>query len=279
MTLPGPEPPAMSFRGATRPVPFSGSAHRAFEDACRSMGLDPSNLWVGGYVDYQWNHLGPILDAYRINLRNREVLEFGCNVGASAIVLAHLGARVHAIDVSSRLVALARANAERYGAASIEFICVRDTRSLPFDTHRFDLVYCGSVLEYIESSHRVAVQREIDRIVRPGGIILIGGTSSRLWPREIHSGKWLVNYLPRAIDRVWGASRARGISPLAVRYGFGRHYDNLDAKTRGRAFLESRLRMNSSPLAVRLLVSLAARLGVGPGLLAHSISCVLVKRV
>src|SRR5262245_15174976 len=130
----------MAVHGTHRPVPSSGPAQRAFEEQCRAMGFDPTNKWVGGYVDYQWDRLPPVLDAYRIDPRSRDVLEFGCNVGASAIVLWRLGARVCAVDVSPRWVNVARANAERYGAQSIEFASVPDTRGLPFDNHRFDLV-------------------------------------------------------------------------------------------------------------------------------------------
>ena len=194
-----------------RPIVASISAHQAFEEQCRLLGEDPSDRWVGGYVDYQWDRLRLVLEAFRIDPGDREVLEFGCNVGASAVVLAHLGARVSAVDVSSGWVHLARLNAERYGIDHIRFACIPDTRTMTFQDHQFDLVNCGSVLEYIEPRRRAAVQREIDRVVRPGGIILVGGTSSRLWPREIHSHKWLVNYVPRGLDRLWGKSLQRGI--------------------------------------------------------------------
>src|SRR5205823_3759267 len=55
------------------------------------------------------------------DLGNMHVLEFGCNVGGTAIVFAHLGAAVTAVDIDPRTTALAQANALRYGANDIGF--------------------------------------------------------------------------------------------------------------------------------------------------------------
>ncbi len=242
------------------------------------MGLNPSDVWVGGYVDYEWNHLPLILEAYKIDPRDLCILEFGCNIAASATVLAHLGAKVCAIDVSPALLPLARLNAERYGFPDIDFFCVSDTRTLPFMDGQFDLVICNSVLEYVETEHTASVQREIDRIVKVGGKIFLQGTSNRLWPREVHSRRWFVNYVPRAADRFLGKPLQRGIWPWTARHGFGPHYKNLDAADGGTAFLESRFRMGGPSKAIRALVWLASKLRVGPGMLAQNISCILEKQ-
>ncbi len=220
------------------------------------MGLNPSDVWVGGYVDYEWNHLPLILEAYKIDPRDLCILEFGCNIAASATVLAHLGAKVCAIDVSPALLPLARLNAERYGFPDIDFFCVSDTRTLPFMDGQFDLVICNSVLEYVETEHTASVQREIDRIVKVG----------------------FVNYVPRAADRFLGKPLQRGIWPWTARHGFGPHYKNLDAADGGTAFLESRFRMGGPSKAIRALVWLASKLRVGPGMLAQNISCILEKQ-
>jgi hypothetical protein len=47
-----------------------------------------------------------------------------------------------------------------------------------------------------------------------GGHFIIHGTSNRLFPREVHSRKWMVNYLPwcdkRSVNPFWVLSRFRG---------------------------------------------------------------------
>lgn len=264
--------------GITSPRIVSDEAHQAFEAQARMIGMDPGSIWVGGYVDYEWHHLRYILETYDIDPADLEILEFGCNVGASAILFAHLGAKVTALDIDLELVELARRNAARYGIENIRFLTATDTRTLPFDSASFDLVSCNSVLEYVPSAMRSAVQLEINRVTRPGGRILVTGTSNRLWPKEVHSGRWLVNYLPEALDRFMGPNVERGVWPWQVRYGFGDHYRNLDASDHGQAFRRSRLKMGSPSRLLGMLVVLARLIGTGPGMLANNISCLLQKK-
>lgn len=257
----------------------SAAAQQRFETQARELGLDPEDPWIGGYVDYEWEHLRVLLDCYGVEPAGLRVLEFGCNVGASAIVLAALGAEVTAVDVSAEMVALAQSNADRYGIEGVEFIHVRDTRQLPLPSAAFDLINCNSVLEYVQPEQLPAVQRQLDRCLKVGGRILVTGTSSRLWPREVHSKRWLVNYLPSAVDRLLlGERLQRGITPWAVRSGFGPHYLNLDAADGGRAFTESRARFHTPAPLLFGLTGVARLLGVGPGMLAQNISCLLKKQ-
>lgn len=241
------------------------------------MGLRPENLWVGGYVDYQWRHLRHIVEALPVALPGLRVLEFGCNVGASAIVLSSLGADVCGIDVDPRMVALSGLNARRHGFDELDFRHVPDTRRMPFDAAEFDLVVCDSVLEYVAFEKLRAVQREIDRVVRPGGLILVTGSSSRAWPFEVHSRRWLSNYLPRPVDRLLKRPPVRGIWPWHARYGFGPRYVNLDSSRADAYFNRSRLLMGAPRRRLQLLRGVASLLRIGPGLLARNVSCLLQK--
>jgi SAM-dependent methyltransferase len=259
------------------PAVVSSTLHDAFEHKARRMGLDPANRWIGGYVDYEWQHLRHIIEALPVRLDGTHVLEFGCNVGASAILFATLGARVTAIDIAPDVVELARLNARRYGLDAIDFRHVGDTRRLPFDDGAFQMVSCNSVLEYVPPALLPAVQREIDRVLAPGGTILVTGTSNRLSPREVHSRRWLVNYLPRRLDPA-GKHVQRGIWPAAARFGFGRHYDNLDHAGDDGLFARSRRAMGMPRARLALLQGAAKALGTSPGLLSPNIFCVLRKR-
>jgi|GEM_PF-894165 len=269
-----------------RPHLVSESAQRAFEAKARQMGLNPDGLWVGGYVDYEFDHLHPLLMAYGIHPEGWQVLEFGCHLGASAIVYAWLGAQVKAIDVSADWLELARLNAARYGIETIEMIQLDDTRKLPYADASFDLVSCNSVLEYVDHRLLPGIMRELDRVLKPGGKILITGTGSRLWPVEMRSRKWFrwfINYVPRALDSWLGAPPQgfqRGLPPWQARYGFGPHYVNLDALDHGQAFLRARAMMNppNDSGIGRVVVKLAQLLGIGPGLLMPNLSCLLQKQ-
>ncbi|WP_317202823.1 class I SAM-dependent methyltransferase [Janthinobacterium sp.] len=260
------------------PAEILSEPQRAFEEQARHLGLRARDPWVGGYVDYEWDHLRLVLDVMPLRLEGLRVLEFGCNVGASAILFAYLGARVWATDPSADWLSLARLNAARYGIGNIDFSHVADARRLPFAARQFDLVACNSALEYVKHGELAAVQGEIDRVLAPGGMILLTGTSNRLWPREAHSGRWLVNYLPRALDRWRGKPLQRGVWPWTVRKGFGPHYDNLDTAHANNFFCRSRRGMGAPPALLKLLLLGATLLRVGPGMLAPHMSCLLQKR-
>jgi SAM-dependent methyltransferase len=247
------------------PITVNAAAHAKFERLVREAGLDPGNRWIGGYVDEVWRLGRHVFECAELTLPERAVLEFGCNVGATAIVLSLLGAHVTAIDPNPVYVGIARANAARYGVEDrIEFVHVVDTTRLPFSDTSFQVVSCSSVLEYVSPRVLAQTQREIDRVVAPGGIIVVTGTSNRLWPR----------YLP--IRR----PPERGVFPWRVRYGFG-DYENLDRIGRGRAYLQARRRMARGRrlgAALTMANRVALACGTTLGLLTPTICVTLRKR-
>ncbi|MCX5744574.1 MAG: DUF2334 domain-containing protein [Proteobacteria bacterium] len=203
------------------------AANARFRAIATAMNLDPDHLWVGGYADFAWKHSRPHYASSLPWISGRAVLELGFNIGATSIMLAMLGAHVTAVEVDPKWVELARANAARYGVASrIDFVQLADTRSLPYLDNAFDLVSCNSVLEYVPHAMRRGVLAEIDRVLRPGGRVMVVGTSNRMWPREGHSQKLLVNYLPRFVDHVLppAARPQRGVFPWELRAGLGLSY-------------------------------------------------------
>lgn len=262
--------------------PVSPSGDQAFREIAAEMGLSPDDVWAGGYAEYEWQHSRHAFETLGIPIAGAEVLEFGCNVGASTVVLAALGARVTAVDVDDAVLRLARANIARYGiAGSVSLHHVRDTSHLPFKDAQFDLVCCNSVLEYVPNAQLAAVKTEIDRVLKPDGILFITGTSSRLWPREVHSGRWLVNWLPRRLDRFFGRpGYQRGVWPWEIRYGYGSQYRNLDWNDQGAAWIRARrLRgLKGWPLARLMVLNAAARLfRTSAGMLTPNIAVRLQK--
>ena len=105
------------------------AADGEFRALARTQGLDPDGTWVGGYVEYEWSHGRHVIETSGIPLAGAKALEFGCNVGATSIVLALLGARVTGIDVDPGIVGLATLNATRYGVGAVtDFFALEDTR-------------------------------------------------------------------------------------------------------------------------------------------------------
>lgn len=234
------------------------------------------------YVEHEMSHIGHLFASGLCPVAGREVLEFGCNIGATSIVLEHYGAEVTAVDVSAESIELARLNARRYGMANrIRFRLLHPGQRLPFASSSFDVITCNSVLEYVRPELLMQVQRELDRVLRPGGLLLVFGTSNRLSPVEPHSGKWLVNYLPRFFDRLIGKSMERGVSPWRIRNGFGAEYEDLFSGREGtEQYLELKQGMGLNGWRLRVLRSAApilAASGLSPGLLLPYATALLRK--
>jgi ubiquinone/menaquinone biosynthesis C-methylase UbiE len=257
------------------------AADAAYLDVLARAGLNVNSFWVTDYVDFEMRRSRHVFASSLVSVDGKAVLEVGCNVGATAIVLASLGARVTAIDVDDKFVQAARFNALRYGFEHrMEFQHVPDTRRLPYPAESFDVISCNSVLEYVADSELPGVLKELDRVLRPGGQIGIVGTSNRLWPKEPHSHLWLTNYVPRALDPVlptW--ARRRGVSPWSLRSAF-RDYEDLGNRDGGQVFLGIRramgLRASDSPVMSSVARALARR-GVSVGMLCPMILLLLQK--
>ena len=142
-----------------------------------------------------------------VGLKGGVSLEFGCHIGGTSIVLANLGGRVTGCDIDRNSLALASLNAIRYGQrAALSLVAVGAGGPLPFANGAFDLVICNSVLEYVAPDLLGRTLAEIDRVLKPSGELLIYGTSNRVWPRESHSGRWFINYVPQWLDSAHGRS-------------------------------------------------------------------------
>lgn len=263
----------MASKG-TLSVQKQSASQREFDSLARSIGFDPEDLWVGGYAEYEWHHLRHLLEAYSIAIDGADVLEFGCNVGGSSVVLAALGARLTAVDIDPNMVSLTSANLARHGLEA-NILHVADTRMMPIADASFDFILANSVFEYVEPAYLSAIIRELHRLLRPGGKLLVCGTASRLTLRERHSGRWLVNYLPRAFDRLVGRPLQRGLNPFRLARATSRLFsdDTSDGWALGRELIHGRLSRSAETVQ-----KLGRATGRSPGWLTPYIEVLLRKR-
>jgi SAM-dependent methyltransferase len=261
-----------------RPIADLNCAAQAeFEAASRAAGYDPDDPWIGGYVDYEWDHLRVIAENYGLKMPATRVLEFGCNVAASSIVMAASGAQVTAIDVDAEMIRIAHANVARYGLQGrVAVHHVPDTRTLPFADSAFDVIIANSVLEYVADEYLDAIIADLHRVCAPDGQMLICGTASRLSPKEVHSGRWLVNYVPRFLDPIiYGKSAQRGLAPWRLAAALRPYFTDVtgDKWAEGRRRIHGRL----SP-GMQIVRALTKVMGVTPGWLSPNIE-LLARRV
>jgi SAM-dependent methyltransferase len=120
--------------------------------------LDPSR-----YLELPWalDELGAKRGERVLDLAGPKLL---------SVVLARRGVRVTAVDQLKREIETWRALAG--DVPGLELV-VADGRALPFEDASFDHACSISVLEHIEEPGDVEALRELARVVRPGGRVLV----------------------------------------------------------------------------------------------------------
>jgi ubiquinone/menaquinone biosynthesis C-methylase UbiE len=132
------------------------------------------------------------------HIRSRGILDFGCGKGMSACVALELGAAsVIGVDVfASNMEGGPRLLAATGYADRITLVQVADTSNLPFESGAFDTVICNAVIEHIPQPRGRHI-RELWRMVRPGGVLIINETPNKYLPFDFHTLHLpLTNWLP-----------------------------------------------------------------------------------
>lgn len=101
------------------------------------------------------------------------VLDVGSGAGTDSLVAAQMvgsEGRVTGIDITSEMLAKARAAAAEIGAPNVQFM-EGEVERLPFEAESFDVVISNGVIDLVPDKD--AVFSEIQRVLRPGGRIQI----------------------------------------------------------------------------------------------------------
>ena len=137
-----------------------------------------ASVWQGLYaagrndLRYPNEQLVRLFARYFSGQQGMRVLDFGFGTGANVAHIAALGHEVHGVEVSS--AALQRAH-ERLAAAGLpaQLELVAPGAPLPYPTQHFDVVVAWQVLYYNDVAGWTATVRELERVTRPGGRILV----------------------------------------------------------------------------------------------------------
>ncbi len=130
-----------------------------------------------------------VVEAARLS-PGADVLDVAAGSGNAAIPAALTGARVVAADLTPELFDSGRRRAEQAGV-EIEWVTA-DAEELPFGDARFDCVLSSLGVQFAPRHELVA--RELVRVCRPGGSIVLGN-----WAADGYIGRfWTVMgpYLP-----------------------------------------------------------------------------------
>lgn len=130
------------------------------------------------------------------------ILDAGCGTGAYLELCRPTGCRLYGLDASPAMLAVARA---RLGEGAD--LRLGDAAQMPYGAGTFDLVLCMLALHEIAASERSRVLREMQRVLRPGGrILLIDYHAGR--PRPLVG--WLIRLAIVLTERRAGGPHAQG---------------------------------------------------------------------
>jgi SAM-dependent methyltransferase len=140
--------------------------------------------------------VGPLREAL-VAAPGRRVADIGGGTGNYALALKREGFDVVVVDASPEMLARAAAK----GLTTV----LADAQALPFADGTFDAAMLVSMLHHVDDPERAI--REAQRVVRPGGVVVLKG-----WSREDLEHLWFADYWPST--REWMARTHPSLAEL-----------------------------------------------------------------
>lgn len=155
------------------------------------------------------------------------VLDVGSGTGRLAIALADLvGPRGHveALDMSPAMCREARRQIARTPLADRLAVAVGDARQLPYPPDTFAGAVCSRTLELLPRDDVQAALRELGRVVRPGGRVVVAALAEEIPPgRNYQAYQIARRLLPRLLPgRPLSLRREAALAGLRPRIGVRR---------------------------------------------------------
>jgi ubiquinone/menaquinone biosynthesis C-methylase UbiE len=107
------------------------------------------------------------------------VLDVGCGAGiTSCYISERFGCRVVGVDLSEKMLSLAKERARRKKIEKTDFKKA-DAQDLPFEDGTFDLVISESVVSFVKDKEKAI--KEYARVVKAGGYV---GINEAIWLKD-----------------------------------------------------------------------------------------------
>lgn len=132
------------------------------------------NYWQNRSASFEFGLSDEAVEEWRTRIKRHlpegrlRVLDVGTGPGFMAAVMSMLGHDVTGVDLCSKMIERAKANAESTGL-TIRFMCT-DAGELPFADETFDVVVCRNVLWALTNPKEVIAQWR--RVLKPGRILM-----------------------------------------------------------------------------------------------------------
>lgn len=117
-------------------------------------------------------HVEHVLETIRTTMRPDfrpdRILDYGCGTGRLVVPFAAHAKDVVGVDVSPKMLELARANCMKFGVASARMLQVDETNSLQPES--FDLVHSYIVFQHIPVARGERILRQLLGLIADGGV-------------------------------------------------------------------------------------------------------------
>jgi SAM-dependent methyltransferase len=141
-------------------------------------------------------------------LRGR-LLNVGCGTGGFNVAVGEAGAHAVGVDADAEAIAICALRGDKRAGAFVRAAAER----LPFSDRSFDVVYCFSAIEHVESVE--ASVAEMARVTRAGGVIYVHTPNAWSWYEGHYKLLW-APFLPAWLGRLYLGLRGRPSAYLAT---------------------------------------------------------------
>jgi len=182
-----------------------------------------------GYDAFRELYNNPAFFSFVGDLRGWEVLDAGCGEGYNTRLCARAGARMAGIDISPRMIELARKEEVRE-PLGIRYQ-VAPMSALPFAAASFDAVI--STMALMDAPDYDANIREFHRVLRPGGLLAFNLQHPCFTYRHVHGVQEIADgdaevtlrmgayFAEASYEESWrfrAAPAEEGAAPFTIRY-------------------------------------------------------------
>jgi len=190
---------------------------------------------LSGYNDHR--QIADLAEHYGVDLVSGNVLDWGCGHGRVVRHFAGRSGETWGVDIDAENVAWLEKNIGSVRAATVP---LRPPTDLPED--HFDLVYGISVMTHLTLDVQEAWLRELRRITRPGGLVLLtfAGRTSAAFSSRYLTPEWLETWEKSGFDDTLDSADLNGKigdddyyrntkqTPEFTRELWGRYFDVVD---------------------------------------------------
>ena len=114
----------------------------------------------------------------------KRILEMGCGSGYTSLALAQRGAVCTLLDLSPEALRVAAASFSSAGVAAPELVN-SDALHTPLPSGMFDVVWNGGVIEHFYDSGKMLLLKEMLRLTKPGGLVIVLVPNRHCWYFQI----------------------------------------------------------------------------------------------